>query len=52
MKCALIPQTGKVDGAIGCCEGTSCVFRVSCIDRSNMDDCGSDCKADPAIVKW
>jgi len=52
MKCAFIPASGKSAGAAGCCEGNSCAFRLSCVERADMDDCDKQCQADAQILKW
>jgi hypothetical protein len=52
MQCAFIPSSGKIPGAAGCCKGNDCSFRISCVERSDMDDCDDDCKDDPLTLKW
>ncbi|KAL2141448.1 hypothetical protein VTI28DRAFT_2407 [Corynascus sepedonium] len=51
MRCAFIPTSGKVPGAAGCCKGKECSFRLSCIERSDRDDCDEDCEADDLTLK-
>jgi hypothetical protein len=53
MKCAFIPASGKVAGAAGCCKGGDCAFRLSCLDREEVeDDCDKKCQADALTLKW
>ena len=52
MQCAFIPSSGKIPGAAGCCKGKDCSFRISCIERSDMDNCDDDCKDNPLTLKW
>ena len=53
MKCAFITASGKVPGAAGCCSGSNCMFRISCIADADIDDdCDSACQADALTLKW
>ncbi|GAB1313221.1 hypothetical protein MFIFM68171_03431 [Madurella fahalii] len=52
LRCAFIPSSRKVPGAAGCCDGTDCAFRVSCIDSADMKkSCDKDCQADSLTLK-
>ena len=52
MQCAFVPAVGKTAGAAGCCKGTTCAFRVDCIDSIAMIGCNKDCQTDTETLKW
>lgn len=52
MQCVFVPASAKAPGAVGCCEGVNCAFRVSCLDGSKMDACDESCLADTMTLKW
>jgi hypothetical protein len=53
MKCAFIPSSGKVPGSAGCCKGDDCAFRISCLDKGEVEDgCDKKCQSDALTLKW
>ncbi|KAL2020145.1 hypothetical protein VTK56DRAFT_8750 [Thermocarpiscus australiensis] len=51
LQCAFVPSSGKVPGAIGCCNGNDCAFRVTCLDRGEMSSCDKRCQSDSFTLK-
>jgi len=51
-QCIFLAPVDKLEGAVGCCSGGTCNFKVACVDRADMDDCDKDCRNDPATLKW
>lgn len=51
-QCIFMPSSVSVPGAVGCCNGDGCAFRLSCYDRQQQGRCDKGCQADSRVLKW